>query len=112
MDITRSWASWATFALLLTVVADLAVADPSGETSPCPGAAAWRESHRDQLPPAMAQRDEMRTFAAPELRSELQRRFEEDQRQRQRVLANLKDLNLRTTCCAWMRTICNGSKSW
>ena len=94
MDITRSWAPWASVALLLTVVAELAVADPRGETSPCPGAAAWRESHRDQLPPAMAQRDEMRTFAAPELRSELQRRFEEDQRQRQRVLANLKDLNL------------------
>lgn len=42
----------------------------------------------------MALRDEVRTFASPELRSELQRRFEEDQRQRQRVLANLKDLNL------------------
>jgi hypothetical protein len=81
-------------AAVLAVVAELALADSSGASSPCPGAAAWRESHRDQLPPAMAQRDEMRTYSAPELRSELQRRFEEDQRQRQRVLADLKDLNL------------------
>jgi hypothetical protein len=92
MDITRSWAPWATLALL--TVAELTVAGASGETSSCPGAAAWRESHRDQLPPAMAQRDEARTFGAPALRAELQRRFEEDQRERQRVLANLKDLNI------------------
>jgi len=90
MDITRSGAPWATLALLLTV-AELTVA---AETSPCPGAAAWRESHRDQLPSALAQRDETRTFSAPELRSELQRRFEEDQRERQRLLAHPQDRNI------------------
>jgi hypothetical protein len=53
-----------------------------------PGAAAWREAHRNQLPAALAQRDQVRTFSAPELRAELQRRFEADQRERQQLIAD------------------------
>jgi hypothetical protein len=64
-------------------------ATASGETSaPCPGAAAWREAHRDQLPAALAQRDQTRTFSAPELRAELEWRFEVDQRERQKLIAD------------------------
>jgi hypothetical protein len=55
--------------------------------APCPGAAAWREAHRDQLPATLALRDQSRTFSAPELRAELERRFEADQRERQTLMA-------------------------
>jgi hypothetical protein len=58
---------------------------------PCPGAAAWREAHRDQLPAALAQRDRTRTFGAADLRAELQRRFDADQQERRRLIANPKD---------------------
>jgi hypothetical protein len=91
MEITRFWSCWASIALLLPAN-ELKAAESSRETSPpCPGAAAWREAHRDQLPPAMAARDQSRAFSAPELRAELQRRFEEDQRERQLLVANSKD---------------------
>jgi hypothetical protein len=91
MEITRFWGCWASIALLLPAN-ELKAAESSRETSPpCPGAAAWREAHRDQLPPAMAARDQSRAFSAPELRAELQRRFEEDQRERQLLVANSKD---------------------
>jgi hypothetical protein len=92
MDITRCWGLWASAALLLFPLCERSAADSTGETSPpCPGAAAWREAHRDQLPPAMAKRDQMRSFGAPELRAELERRFEEDQRERLLLVANPKD---------------------
>jgi hypothetical protein len=91
----RFWGLWATAALAL-VARNIEAADATHEMSPaCPGAAAWREAHRDQLPPAMAQRDRTRTFSAPDLRAELQRRFEKDQRERARLLANLRDLDIR-----------------
>jgi hypothetical protein len=91
MEITRFWGIWASIALLLPAFG-LKAAESNRETSPpCPGAAAWRAAHRDQLPPAMDARDQARTFGAPELRTELQRRFEEDQRERQLLVANPKD---------------------
>ena len=73
---TRFLALWVSLAFLLSPVGALRAADASRATSavPCPGASAWREARRDQLPPAMAQRDQSRTFSAPELRAELQRR--------------------------------------
>jgi hypothetical protein len=67
----------------------------SRETSPaCPGAIAWREAHRDQLPASLAQRDQTRTFSAPELRAELERRFEADQRERQKLIAAPHDRDI------------------
>jgi len=64
---------------------------PRQAPTPCPGAVAWQEAHRNQLPSALAQRDQARTFSAPELRAELERRFEADQRERQRLVANPHD---------------------
>ena len=96
-QMTRFLGFWASFVFLLLPVGALRAADASRETLafPCPGASAWREAHRDQLPPAMAQRDQTRMFSAPELRAELQRRFEDDQRERAQLLGNIRDLDLR-----------------
>jgi hypothetical protein len=70
---TRFW-TWASLVLLLPAWQIEAAA--SRETSPpCPGAVAWQEAHRNQLPAALAQRDQTRTFSAPELRAELKRRL-------------------------------------
>lgn len=60
----------------------------------CPGAAAWRQAHREQLPAQMEQRDQARGFSMPELRRELQQRTDEDQRERKALLANPHDLAL------------------
>jgi len=114
MDISRFWGFSASIALLLAA-GEVQAADASRDSSPpCPGAAAWREAHRDQLPPAMAQRDETRTFSAPDLRSELQRRFEADQHERQRLIANPRDRNVVETVqrmdkdnLAWLKTWVN-----
>jgi hypothetical protein len=85
--------SRATWVSLVTLLPALQIeAAASGETSaPCPGAAVWREAHRDQLPAALARRDQARTFSAPELRAELERRFEADQRERQKLIADPRD---------------------
>jgi hypothetical protein len=86
----RFWTTCASLMLLLPAWQIGAAA--SRETSvPCPGAAAWREEHRNQLPAALAQRDQTRTFSAPELRAELERRFEADQRERQKLIADPRD---------------------
>jgi hypothetical protein len=86
----RSWTTWVSLVLLLPALQIDAAA--SGETAaPCPGAAAWRDAHRDQLPAALAQRDQTRTFSAPELRAELERRFEADQRERQKLIVDRRD---------------------
>jgi len=55
--------------------------------SPCPGADAWNEAHREQVPEAMAERDAARTVTDPDLRHELQQRFAADQRARKDYLA-------------------------
>jgi hypothetical protein len=91
----RSWTTWASLALLLPVwrIEDAASRETSAS---CPGAAAWREAHRDQLPAALAQRDQTRTFSAPELRAELERRFEADQRERQKLIADPRDRDVVT----------------
>jgi hypothetical protein len=91
---TRCWTRWAT--LLLLLPAWQIEADASREApTPCPGADAWQEAHRDQLPSALAQRDQARTFNAPELRAELERRFEADQRERQKLVAKPRDREVR-----------------
>jgi hypothetical protein len=78
----------------------------------CPGAAAWRDAHRDQLPAALAQRDQTRIFSAPELRADLQRRFDADQRERQKLLANPRDRDvvsqvqrMDTDNLSWLKTL-------
>lgn len=91
---TRCWTIWASFALLLPAW-QIAAAGSRAAPAPCPGAAAWREAHRDQLPAALAQRDQARTFNAPDLRAELERRFEEDQRERQKLVVNPQDRAVR-----------------
>jgi hypothetical protein len=86
----RLWTRWVSLVLLLPAWRIEAAMSP--ETSaPCPGAAAWRQAHRNQLPAALAQRDQTRTFSAPELRAELERRFEADQRGRQKLIADPRD---------------------
>jgi hypothetical protein len=87
---TRFWAIGASLGLLLPSWQLEAAANLETST-PCPGAAAWREAHSNQLPSALAQRDRTRTFSAIELRSELQRRFEADQRERKKLIANPGD---------------------
>lgn len=68
-----------------------AAPEDSDASAPCPGAAAWRQAHRDELPRALAERDGTRTFGAPALRAELERRFEADQRERRRLIINSAD---------------------
>jgi hypothetical protein len=97
---TRCWTRWAT--LLLLLPAWQIEADASREApTPCPGADAWQEAHRDQLPSALAQRDQARTFNAPDLRAELERRFEADQRERQKLVADLIVKSV-TWCSTWI----------
>ena len=91
MHITRIWVLLAGLPLLLPALRLQAAEAAREPMPPCPGAVAWRQAHRDQLPPAMAERDQARTFSAPQLRSELQRRFELDQQERQRLVANPRD---------------------
>lgn len=91
---TRSWTIWSSCALLLPAW-QIEAAGSREAPTPCPGAAAWREAHHDQLPAALAQRDQARTFNAPDLRAELERRFEADQRERQKLVVNPQDHGVR-----------------
>jgi hypothetical protein len=83
----RGRARWAGLALL-SAAWQVGFAASGEAQAHCPGADAWREKHRDQLPAAVEQRDQQRTFSAPELRAELHRRFEADQRERRKLVAN------------------------
>jgi hypothetical protein len=78
-------------ALLLSTMGFGAANAATIPPSPCPGADAWNEAHRDQLPAAMAARDANRTLTDPGLRQELQERFAADQRARQDYLAAPRD---------------------
>jgi hypothetical protein len=105
------WPIWAGLALVLSARQFEAAANAESPT-PCPGADAWRDAHRNQLPAALAQRDQARSFSAPELRSELERRFESDQRERQQLVANPRDGKARelvqrvdTDNLAWLRKV-------
>lgn len=91
--VIRGYAACASLLLLLPVVP--AVAAAASEETPCPGADAWREAHSQELPAALAQRDQARTFSAPDLRTDLERRFEADQRERRQLLANRQDRGAR-----------------
>jgi hypothetical protein len=89
-----------------------AAAGDGDSSPPCPGAEAWQESHRDQLPPQLALRDHARTFSAPDLRAELDRRVEEDQRERHQLLTTPRDRGVRERVLrmdaanlAWLKTM-------
>jgi hypothetical protein len=56
----------------------------------CPGAAAWQEAHPEELPAAVDARDAARHFTLPELRRELQTRFELDQKTRRTYLSAVR----------------------
>src|SRR5471030_1673478 len=84
------WKTSASLVLLLSAW-QIEAAASREDSAPCPGAAAWQEEHRDQLPAAFAKRDQARTFSAPELRAELERRFDADQRERQKLIADPRD---------------------
>ena len=60
----------------------------------CPGAAAWKEAHPEDSPEAMARRDEARTLTEPDLRKQLQARFDGDQRIRKQYLGAPHDPNV------------------
>lgn len=77
---------------LLSSWLHLAMAD---ETPPaCPGAAAWKAAHPAEAPSAIEQRDAARHFTEPEVRRELQERFEADQHARRAYVTNPHDSNL------------------
>jgi hypothetical protein len=80
---------------LLLLLAWLTSAAAARAETPCPGAEAWREAHSRELPAALAQRDQARTFSAPDLRADLERRFEADQRERRQLVANSQDRGAR-----------------
>jgi hypothetical protein len=95
--------------LMLITVAASRAAD-----APCPGADAWKEAHRDQLAAALTARDAARSFSAPELRAELERRVEADQHARKRLLNNPQDLEARNSVLrmdeenlAWLKKLVN-----
>jgi len=71
----------------------LAMADEAAP--PCAGAAAWIAAHPDEAPEAVDQRDSARQFTEPQVRSELQKRFESDQRARRAYLLKPLDTHLR-----------------
>jgi hypothetical protein len=68
--------------------------DGDAPPSPCPGAQAWKRAHPEDSLDALAHRDESRTFTDPELRQQLQRRFDADQSARKEYLAAPKDPEL------------------
>jgi hypothetical protein len=74
--------------------------DSVAQEVPCPGAMAWNQTHRDQSPRAIAERDKARTFTAPELRQELQQRSDKDQHARKQLLATPHDQSVVRTVAA------------
>lgn len=76
------------FALLWCTLPVLSAATPS---PPCPGAEAWKAAHPELSPEAMALRDAQRTYTDPELRKQLEDRFDEDQRARRQLLKFPRD---------------------
>jgi hypothetical protein len=74
-------------AVLVLSTLGLGAADAANLQSTCPGASAWNEAHREQMPEAMVARDATRTFTDSDLRKELQERFAADQRVRKDYLA-------------------------
>ena len=60
---------------------------PAAEADPkCPGAVAWEETHKDQLPEAMLKRDAARSLAKPDLLAEIRKRADRDQQARREWL--------------------------
>jgi hypothetical protein len=77
----------ALYAVLVLSTLGLGAAEAANLQSTCPGASAWNEAHREQLPEAMAARDATRTSTDPDLRKELQEHFAADQQARREYLA-------------------------
>ncbi|MEO6277200.1 DUF6624 domain-containing protein [Roseateles sp.] len=73
---------------LVAALAANAWADEAGWRQQCPGAAAWNDTHADESPQAMQQRDGARRLTQPELLAELQARVNADQDMRRQYLAN------------------------
>jgi len=86
-----------TIVVLLTLRTSSILAGDEGRplATTCPGAAAWRQAHREQLPAQMELRDQTRSFTMPDLRRQLKQRTDDDQRERRALLANPHDLDLR-----------------
>ena len=82
------------FAVVLAVAAGhAAAADPLSVPTPeagvqCPGARAWDETHKDQLPEAMLRRDSARSLTKPELLAEIRKRANRDQEARRAWLGH------------------------
>ena len=107
--VIRGYAVCASLLLLLPVVP--AVAAAASEETPCPGADAWREAHSQELPAALAQRDQARTFSAPDLRTD----WSGDSRRTSANDANswptAKIAEPGTGCCTWIWRIWLGSRN-
>jgi hypothetical protein len=82
--------AWA-FLTLLFYSAAYCDSNNAIQSSACPGAAAWIDAHREQLPQAAELRDAARTFTEPELRKQLQQRFETEQSARREYLSAPQD---------------------
>jgi hypothetical protein len=81
---------------LASAAAHAAPSDPVSAPTPeagvnCPGAAAWDETHKDQVPEAMLERDSKRTLAKPELLAEIRKRANRDQEARREWLQHPSD---------------------
>jgi hypothetical protein len=72
--------------LLLPVAAHSLDDDPASSSVACPGAVAWKQAHPYNSAEAIAQRDQARTFSKPQLRKELEERFNLDQSVRKELL--------------------------
>ena len=68
-------------------------AEEASLATACPLAAAWNDAHADQLPAAMKERDQRRTLSKPEVRKELERRFDIDQEARTAFLVHHQNGN-------------------
>jgi uncharacterized repeat protein (TIGR01451 family) len=109
----RRWCMGVSLAFLLPVWTIEAVAGQEART-PCPGAEAWKAEHANQLSAALTTRDAARSFSAPELRAELERRVEADQHARKRLLTSPQDLEARNSVLrmdeenlAWLKKLVN-----
>jgi hypothetical protein len=65
---------------------DPVTAPPAEAGVKCPGAVAWDEAHKDQLPEAMLKRDAARSLTKPELLAEIRKRADRDQQARREWL--------------------------
>jgi hypothetical protein len=77
--------------LLIPAAARCENSDAAELSVACPGAAQWRESHADDLAEAAVRHDQARVFTDPNLRNQLQQRFDLDQSARKELLSMPRD---------------------